>query len=193
MDSLTVAQAVSAVETAQAGKSITPLLVETLMGEHDVRAELLTAAPVKTAAAHKDIAIYKVSKSNVILPTTGQTYINMVRASATQLGASEKSVNDYTVGESYYQHTNVYPVCESKKDASKKYLYCIYKDTASPVYIKGGQELTKEEVAVYLTAGEAKKLLGSKPQVTENVTHGITHNVTVRTVSMGNVISLQKA
>lgn len=193
MDSLTVAQAVSAVETAQAGKTITPLLVESLMGEHDVRAELLTAAPVKTAAAHKDVAIYKVSKSQVILPISGQTYVNMVKESAAELGSETENIDNYTTSDTYYQHTDVFPVCESKKDNSKKYLYCIYQDTVSPVYIRGDQEMTKGEVAAYLTAGEAKKLLGSKTQVTENVSQGISHNVTVRTVSLGNVISLQKA
>lgn len=165
-------------------------LIENVAELTGKQCELVAVSKVKTAAAHKDLDIYKVSKSQVILPESGETYVNMVKESAKALGSDESNIDSYTAGDTYYKHTDVYPICESKKDASKKYLYCIYEASTMPVYVLNGEELSKEQVAEYLTPAESKKLLGDKETVTENKTAGISHNVTVRTISLSNVADL---
>ena len=102
------------------------------------------------------------------------------------------NVDAFEVGESPYRHTNIYPVCELKSNPEKKYLYAIYRDTSNSVYIKDGEELTKEQVAEYLTASEARKLLEEKTAITENVTHNIKHTVIVRTIGLGGIVRLNK-
>lgn len=190
MDSVTIQEALKAIDTA----SITPDQVASLVETGDTKAVMVSASKVKTAAAYKQLDIYKVVKARVILPSSGETYVNMVKEAASRLGSDEDDIENYTSkSDTYFTHTDVYPLCEGKKDPSKKYLYCIYEDTAAPIYIKDGVEITKAEVASYLTASAATSLLDEKPKVTENVTHGIKHDVAIRTLSLGNVISLENS
>jgi len=126
-----------------------------------------------------------------LLPISGDTYRDLVKKSALDNGAEQEAVDNYVVGESPYQHTGSYPICELKSNPEKKYLYGIYGASVTPVYMMDGELLTKEEVAVFLTAGDSKKLL-EDTTLTENKTHGFKHSISVRTVSIGNVISLKK-
>lgn len=192
MDALSKEEALLAIEQVSAGNGIKETDIAPLINDSDALCEIVTASKVKTAAAHKDLNIYKVSKSQVLLPISGDTYRDLVRESALANGAEQESVDNYVVGESPYQHTGVYPICELKSNPEKKYLYGIYGVGTAPVYMLDDTVLTKEEVAGYMTAGEAKKLLDETPAVTENKTHGFKHSVAVRTVSLGNVISLKR-
>lgn len=191
MDALTFPEAAVAVAITKQDKTITIQEVSGIMNNTDTPVIITTATRVKTAAAHKDVELYKVAKARVLLPANGDTYIRMVKESATALGSDELNVQNYTVGESPYQHTAVYPICELKSNPEKKYLYAIYEETSAPVYLLDGSEVTKEDVANYLTASEAKKLL-EENVVTENKTHDIKHSVNVRTISLGNVVDIEK-
>jgi len=191
MDAITSLEAGQAVELTKQYQTVSIKDIASIMGNADTPVVLTTATRVKTAAAHKDVELYKVSKARVLLPANGDTYVRMVKESAAALGSQEENVQAYTVGESPYQHTDVYPVCELKSTPEKKYLYAIYESTTAPVYLLDGNEISKDEVANYLTASEAKKLT-EESVITENKTHDIKHSVVVRTISLGNVVSIQK-
>lgn len=189
MEPMTVAEVINAVNS----DGITENTVGQLMTSGDVEAEIITVTTVKPAAAFKDVRIQKVTKANVILPSSGKTYAEMVKKSATELGSESEKVESFTTSESNYEHTAVYPVCVSKKSPDKKYLYCIYKNVAQVVYVKDGKECcNKESIVEFLTPSEAKKLLEEKTAVTNNVTHGISHNVAVRTLTLDNVKELRR-
>lgn len=150
--------------------------------------EIVSVTPVKLSAKHKDVSIMKASKSLANLPLSSDFYRQKVIESAKALG---QEVDDFTVGTSYYEHTDCYPICKSKSNDTL-YLYGIYKESSKPVYIKDGEELTKEQVAEYLTPAEAKKLLGEKVQVTENKTNKVSHDVKPRTTKLENIKSIRK-
>ena len=78
MDLLSFEEAKQASQTT----GVTPDMVAAIMAEGDTKAYITTSSKVKTAAAHKALDILKVSKSQVILPVSGETYVNMVKEAA---------------------------------------------------------------------------------------------------------------
>lgn len=151
--------------------------------------EVVSVTPVKLAAKHKDVSISKVSTALANLPLSSEFYRSKVIESAKALG---NEIEEFTVSDTFYEHTDCYPVCKAKKNDTM-YLYGIYQTAAKPVFIKDGEELSKEEVAEFLTPAEAKKLLGnSTPSVTENKTNNVTHDVKPRTTKLENIKSIRK-
>jgi len=143
---------------------------------------------VKTAAAHKGVDIVKVTTANVQLfsniKAATSVFANAVKRSAAKLG---EEVETFQVSDTYYEHTDCYSIVQHKTKGSL-YLYCIYNKAKSAYYIDG-VESTKEEVAVYLTPGEAKKLL-EPTKVVHNKTNDVTHDVVVRTIGLENITSI---
>jgi hypothetical protein len=187
MEAITKEQAVELI----AQNSLTDATVASTV-QHDSDEQLyevVSVTPVKLAAKHKEVTINKVSKSTANLPLSSDFYRSKVIESAKALG---NEVEEFTVSDTFYEHTDCYPVCKAKRNDTM-YLYGIYQTSSKPVFIKDGEELTKEDVAEYLTPAEAKKLLGSNEvKVTENKTNNVTHDVKPRTTKLENIKSIRK-
>ena len=146
--------------------------------------EIHSVTPVKLAAKNKEIKISKVSMSYANLPASGEFYRNKVMESAKALG---NEVEDFKVSDTFYEHTDIYPICKAKRNDTY-YLYGIYQSSAKPVYVMDGTVISKETVAEYMTPAESKKLLGSNEvKVTENKTNNVTHDVKPRTTKLENI------
>lgn len=187
MEAITKEQAIELI--AQESLSDTNV-IEAVHHESDEQLyEVVSVTPVKLAAKHKEITINKVSKASANLPLSSDFYRSKVIESAKALG---NEVEEFTVSDTFYEHTDCYPVCKAKRNDTM-YLYGIYQTSAKPVFIKDGEELTKEAVAEFLTPAEAKKLLGNTaPSVTENKTNNVTHDVKPRTTKLENIKSIRK-
>lgn len=148
-------------------------------------ARLATVTKVKTAAAHREVNIQKVTQANVQMFATASEMSPYVAAVQRQSGAEE-----FQVSESPFEHSDVYSLVTNKK-SGREYLYVIY-NSAKSVFLINGQEATREQVAEYLTPSEAKKLL-EPPATVMNVTNGVEHNVIIRTIGLESVADLQVA
>jgi len=139
-----------------------------------------SVTPVKTAAAFKDVKINKVSVGSVQLFNNlkeyTDVYINAVKRSA--------GVDDFVKTDTWFHHTECFPVVEHNTNG-KHYLWAIF-NRGESMYIKDGTEITKEQVAEYMTPSEAKKLLEPSKTV-YNATNDLEHDVTVRTISLDNI------
>lgn len=186
MEAITAAQAIELI----AQESLTDTnVIEAVHHENDEQLyEVVSVTPVKLAAKHKEVKVNKVSKSTANLPLSSDFYRKQVIESAKALG---NDIEDFVVSDTFYEHTDCYPVCKAKRNDTL-YLYGLYAESSKPVYIMEGAELTKEEVAEYMTPAEAKKLLGSTSTVTENKTNNITHDVKPRTTKLENIKSICK-
>lgn len=186
MDAITTEQAIAYInQSSVAAKQIAGI---NFTDDNDLY-EIVSTTPVKLAAKHKEITINKVSVSTAHLPTSGAFYRNQVIESAKALG---QEVEDFKVSDTFYEHTDCYPICKAKKNDTH-YLYGIYVESSKPVYVMDGKQIEKTEVAEYLTKGEATKLLGAgKSDVTENKTNAISHNVKPRTTKLDNIKSISK-
>ena len=176
--------ALQAIQLQQSGIAITPADVSAMLA--NVRgttfATITQVTKVATAAAHKAVTINKVTEASVQLFNNINEFTS-VYANAVKRDAG---VTEFTVQDNYFEHTDCYSVVKHKtKDAY--YLYAIY-NTAKSVYIKDGQELSKAEVAEYLTPSAARALLD--PQPTLNVLNNVEHSVAVRTVALANIVSI---
>jgi hypothetical protein len=165
---------------------------ELLQNKSTTFAQIVYCTVVATAAAHKDINIVKVVSANVqlfanILAAT-QVFANAVKRSAAKLATNDPAaVQQFTQQSNYFAHTEVYSVV-AHKQTNALYLYAIY-NAASSVYFVNGVVATKQQVAQYLTASAAAKLLAvSAP--THNVANNVTHNVKVRTIALANLVSI---
>ena len=165
---------------------------ELLQNKSTTFAQIVYCTVVATAAAHKDINIVKVVSANVqlfanILAAT-QVFANAVKRSAAKLATNDPlAIQQFTQQSNYFAHTEVYSVV-AHKQTNALYLYAIY-NAASSVYFVNGAVATKQQVAQYLTASAAAKLLAASAP-THNVSNNVTHNVKVRTIALANLVSI---
>lgn len=143
---------------------------------------------VKTAAAHKALNIQKVTIANVTLANNLKAftslYVNKVQRT------SSNSAQAFVSTASYFTHTNCYSIVKhNSKNAH--YLFAMF-NSASSVYMLNNVVLTKQQVAQYLTASAASKLLADNSTVV-NVKNNITHSAIVRTIALANIVSLTAA
>ncbi len=186
MDAITAQQAQQYIDAVSVS---TEQVADTIEDEQSY--EIVSVTKVKTAAKHKEETINKVSRSIAILPLSGNTYRDMVIESAKSMGTDAEVADSFTVSDTFYEHTDLYPLCKAKRNDTM-YLYGIYERSSKPVYVHNGVELSKEQVAEFLTPAEAKKLLGDTVTVTENKANSLTHKVNARTVKLDNVKSIKK-
>ena len=159
-------------------------------------ASLVQCTRVSTAAAHKDMMILKMSYSSISIASKlnefTNLYENAVKRSANKIMDNDaQDVANFQSQGSYFEHTECYSIVQHKSNANL-YLFAIYHNNFDSVYYnaKSGTIMSKEDVAVFLTPSEAKKLF-AEGEVKESVSTGISHTVNVRTVSLQNVISLK--
>lgn len=162
-------------------------------------ANITQATQVKLAAAHKDHSIIKVSRANVTLfanvNAAKEHFANAVKRSATSLGESSQSnIDNFQQQSNWFTHdhslSDLYCIVRHcHKDSY--YLYAVYNSVQETAYYSEdlGRELSKEEVAEYMTPSAAKALLNPDKTV-HNKTHDVKHNVTLRTVGLQNVVSI---
>lgn len=162
-----------------------------LKGKSVTFAQIEYVTDVKTAAKHKDVKIRKQTSANVQLFANVQAdvYANAVKRSAAKDATNDTAdIAEFATSENYFKHTaECYSIVEHRQNA-KLYLYCIY-NNAKSVYTINGEVASKAQVAEYLTPSAAKQLLEGNKSV-HNVTNNITHDVTVRTISIDNIISI---
>ena len=138
---------------------------------------------VKTAATHKTVVIKKTTSANVTLFANIKAATN-VFANAVQKNAN---VQNFVTSSNYFKHTNCYSIVQHKTN-NKFYLYAIF-NAASSTYTINNVAATKQQVAQYLTASAAQKLL-TNTSSTYNAKNNVTHNVVVRTIALHNINSI---
>ena len=148
--------------------------------------------PVATSAKHKNVVIQKVVQANVQLFCTLKNfdvYTKAVQRSASKITANDSTnVEQFVAQSNYFEHNaNCFSLVQHKQNA-KQYLYAIY-NSAQSVYFVDGRVADKQQVAQYLTASAAAKLLGNN-NTTTNVTNNVTHDVKVRTIALENLVSI---
>lgn len=138
---------------------------------------------VKTAAAHKAVVIKKTTTANV------QLFANIKAATSVFANAVNKNANtqNFAVSSNYFTHTSCYSIVQHKTN-NNLYLYAIF-NAANSSYTINNVAATKQQVAQYLTASAAQKLL-SNSSTTHNVTNNVTHSVVVRTIALHNINSI---
>jgi hypothetical protein len=148
--------------------------------------------PVATSAKHKNVVIQKVVQANVQLFCTLKNfdvYTKAVQRSANKIATNDSTnVEQFVAQSNYFEHdANCFSLVAHKQNA-KQYLYAIY-NSAQSVYFVDGRVADKQQVAQYLTASAAAKLLGNN-NTTTNVTNNVTHDVKVRTIALENLVSI---
>lgn len=149
---------------------------------------------VPTAAKFRDsVKITKRTVANVQLfariSEFTDVWSNAVKRSAGGIeGNSPEAVAAFETQSNYFEHTEVFSIVKHKADPTRFYLYAIFNSASSEFFING-VAATRDEVVQYLTPSEAKKL--QSDGTVRNVTHDITHRVTVRTIKLENVQSVR--
>lgn len=157
-------------------------------------ASVVLCTDVATAAAHKSVKIKKVSKVNVMLygnVSNTEVYADAVKRSANKIATNDSTNVDAFVAQStYYTHDDAcYSIAKHKQNGTV-YLYSVVNNNmdADAYYFINNALATKQEVAQYLTASNAKVLLEGRSNV--NVTFNIEHNVKPFVVKLQNVMQI---
>lgn len=145
-------------------------------------AQIVSVTDVKTAAAHKAVSIKKVTSANVQVFNNLKSFDVFAKAVKRDTGVTE-----WVQGETWYEHTDCFSLV-AHKQTGEQYLYAIY-NGADSAYLVDGVLASKQDVAQYLTASEAKKLLGAG--TTYNVTNGVEHGVIVRVLKLASIVSIK--
>ena len=161
-------------------------------------ASLVQCTKVGTAAAHKALTILKMSYSNISIASKLNEFTNlyenaMKRSAAKIEGNDAQAIEAFQSQGSWFEHTDVYSVIKHKTNDAL-YLFAIYHKSHDSAYYNADTNaiMTKEEVAVFLTPAEAKKVL-AEDTVNHSVSTGLSHTVYVRTLGLQNVIDLKAA
>ena len=80
-----------------------------------------------------------------------------------------------------------YSVVQHKHN-SNLYLYASF-NNASSLYFIDGQHASKQQVAQYLTASAAAKLLEDN-SIVHNASNNVLHTVHIRTIALANIVSI---
>lgn len=155
-------------------------------------ATIVQVTKVATAAKHKAVTIKKVTEARVQLFNNISEHTS-VWANAVKRSAAKNDDNDaanieaFTAQSNWFEHTDCYSVVKHKTKEAY-YLYAIY-NNAEAVYMMDGKEVSKAEVAQYLTPAAARDLL--EPfDATLNVTHDVLHTAVCRATALENIISI---
>lgn len=189
-----LALAQQAIQLQQSGIAIAPADVSAMLANvHGTTFATVTQVTrVATAAKHRAVVINKVTEASVQLFNNinefTSVYANAVKRSAAKLEENDPAlVQGFTAQSNYFEHTDCYSIVKHKTKDSY-YLYAIY-NKAQSVYVMDGREMTKAEVAEYLTPSAARDLLTPYDH-NLNVTHDVLHDVAVRTVALANIVSI---
>lgn len=160
-----------------------------LKGRSTTFAQIQYTTKVATAAKYRSTVIRKVTQANVQLFSDlgayTDVYANAVKRSAAQIPQSaDANVSGFETGQNYFLHTDCHSIVQHKLD-HRLYLYAIF-NRAKSVYTIDDRPATKEEVAGYLTASAAERLLGDNT-VVYNATNKVLHTVQVRTIALENI------
>lgn len=186
---LTLQQALTALVQHASYNTITEQQVAQLLANNTATfASITHVTKVATAAKHNATNIQKVTKANVTLFNTHYDYTQAVQRSANKIADNNaEDVQQFTAQSNYYEHTNCYSIVKHKLN-NNLYLYSAY-NKASSLYFIDGQVASKQQVAQYLTASNAQKLLQDN-SVVHNATHNVLHAVHIRTVALANIVSI---
>ena len=192
MFNATTAQAIA----TTAHNCITEAFVKQLLSTTNgaTLASVILCTDVATAAAHKSITIKKVSKVSVMLygnVSSTEVYANAVKRSANAISANDSAnVDAFVAQTTYYAHdADCYSIAKHKQNGTV-YLYSVVNNNADAdaYYFINNVLATKQEVAQYLTASNAKVLLEGRSNV--NKTFNIEHNVKPFVVKLANVMQI---
>jgi hypothetical protein len=148
-------------------------------------AQLTYVTTQQTAAKFKNThTLQKVVTCNV------QLFSNINAATSVFKNAVQRNANvqNFNVQSNYFTHTSCYSIVQHNKNA-QLYLYAIFNSVHSVTYYVNAQVVTKQQYAQYLTNSAAAQLLSADTS-THNVHNDVTHNVTVRTIKLQNVVAL---
>lgn len=155
-------------------------------------ASIVQVTKVALAAKHKAITIKKVTEASVQLfnnlNDNTSVWANAVKRSASKLdGNDTDAVAGFEAQSNWFEHTDCYSIVKHKTQ-DKYYLYAIY-NTGAAVYMMDGNEVSKDEVAQYMTPAAARELLDGDNR-TLNVTHDIEHTAVCRATALENIVSI---
>ena len=151
-------------------------------------ASIVYVTQVATAAKHKHVNIQKVTRANVQLFNTQFAYAQAVQKSANKISAnSPQEVQQFTAQSNYFTHTECYSVVKHNTN-SNLYLYASF-NNAQSIYFINNVQATKQQVAAYLTASAAAKLLEDN-SIVHNATNNVLHTVHIRTIALANIVSI---
>ncbi len=185
--------AVAAVAARNSNKCINVAQIQQLLANISTTfAQICYVTNVATAAAHKNVNIVKIVSANVQLfsniNAATQVFANAVKRSAANIDSNNTaSIQQFEQQSNYFTHTNCYSIV-AHKQSNALYLYAIF-NNASSIYLINNVVATKQQVAQYLTASAASKLLANSNLV-HNVANNIVHNVKVRTIMLSNIVSI---
>jgi hypothetical protein len=152
-------------------------------------ANIVYVTQVATSAKHKAVNIQKVTQANVQLFSTSYAYASAVQKSASKIAQNNvANVQQFTAQANYFTHTNCYSIVQHNSN-SNLYLYAVY-NNAQSMYFINNTVATKQQVAQYLTASAAQKLLQDSNTVVHNATHDVLHTVHIRTIALANIVSI---
>ena len=155
-------------------------------------ASIVQVTKVALAAKHKAVTIKKVTEASVQLFNNLNEHTS-VWANAVKRSASKNADNDaeavagFTAQSNWFEHTECYSVVKHKSK-EQYYLYAIY-NNADAVYMMDGNEVSKAEVAKYMTPAAAADLLNPY-DATLNVTHDVLHTAVCRATALENIVSI---
>ena len=189
-------QALAAIAAQQNGTRITATDIQALLQNVNgtTFAGITQVTPVPLAAKNKHLSILKVTASSVQLFNNANSdiYGNQVRRKAEGAhGNDAAAVEQFETQENYYEHDSACYSLVKHRSKGTEYLYCIV-NNAKSVYVMDGQLVDKQTVAQYMTPSGARDLLNPKATVV-NQTHGIEHDVIVRTVKLENIVRIAAA
>lgn len=184
----TLQHALTALTQHASYNTITEQQINALLTTACTFASITYVTQQATAAKHTDIVIQKATKANVTLFSTAHDYEQAVKRSAQRIAAnSAADIQQFTKQSNYYEHTNCYSIVKHKQ-SNALYLFASF-NNASSIYFVNGQQASKQQVATYLTASAASKLLTDN-SVVYNATHNVLHTVHIRTIALANIVSI---
>jgi hypothetical protein len=189
----TLAQYALALHANNTSSNINANAIVNLLANKSVTfAQVLYVTQIATAAAHKNVNIVKVVNANVQLFANIKSvnlYATQVMRSANKLNPNANVTNFVTANASYTHNANCYSLVTNKK-TNAQYLYAIYNSVTSSTYFINNVVATKQQVAQYLTASASASLLQNDNTV-YNATNNVTHNLTLRTIKLSNLIAVK--
>lgn len=159
-------------------------------------ASLVQCTKVLTAAQHKQEHILKMVYGSISIASKlnefTSLYENAVKRSAAKIVDNDKEdIKEFQSQGNWFHHTDCYSIVKHNTE-DKYYLFALYNKVFETQYYNAltHKLMTKEEVAVYLTKSEVKKLLEDS-DVVQSVSTGLVHTVHPRVIGLQNVIDLK--
>jgi hypothetical protein len=187
----TLAHARAAI-AAHTNQSITVTRVAALLQPYNNTATIANVTQVtqvQTSAANKDIVIQKVTRASVLLFANALNYVACIQRSAkTIAGNDATAIEQFIASEASFTHDdNCYSIVTNKK-SNQQYLYAHY-ISAKSVYVLNNTLISAATAASFCTPSVAKAML-QQSNTTHNVRNDVTHDITVRTVKLQNIVRL---